>query len=88
MSYRSDSTHLGLDSLAITANTSSQDGKGDELLVLHDLGSCKGRQSLDEELGSLLELANGDVIQALVDLETIPTVPITSCIDQSAGQWE
>ena len=58
-----------------------------EGLVVHELVGGEGRHRVQEELGSLLEVSDGHTVQALVHLETIPPIPVSTFLDQTEQSY-
>jgi hypothetical protein len=42
---------------------------------------------VEEELATLRELPNGDEVEASVDLQAVPAVPVAALLDQSMGRF-
>lgn len=59
------------------------DGVRDESLVVHELVRGEGGHGVEEKLGGLLEVSDGDAVQALIHLQTVPAVPVSALFDQT-----
>lgn len=59
------------------------DGVGDKGLVVHELVGGEGGDRVEEELRSLFEVPDGHTVQALVDLQTIPPVPVSPLLNEA-----
>lgn len=59
---------------------------GDKRLVVHELVGGERGDRVEEELGSLLEVPDGHAVETLVDLQTVPPVPVTALLDEAATQ--
>lgn len=59
-------------------------GVGDKRLVVHELVGGERGDGVEEELGGLLEVPDGHAVQTLVDLQTVPAVPVTPLLDEAA----
>lgn len=59
------------------------DGVGDKGLVVHELIGGEGGDCVEEELSSLFEVPDGYTVQALVDLQTIPPVPVSPLLNEA-----
>lgn len=46
-------------------------------------GGCEGRECVEERVSSFGEVADGQEVEAIVGLEAIPSVPVTTAFDQS-----
>lgn len=60
------------------------DGVRDERLVVHELVRGEGGHGVQEKLGCLLEVSDGDAVQTLIDLQTVSPVPVSALFDQTA----
>ena len=81
-----DWAHLCFNAFPIAANASGKHSKRDKLLVLHQLGRRESRQRIDQKLCSLFEISNRKMVQSAIDLQPIPSIPVTSRIDQAVRQ--
>lgn len=59
-------------------------GVGDKRLVVHELVGGERGDGVEEELGGLLEVPDGHAVQTLVDLQTVPAVPVAPLLDEAA----
>ena len=60
-----------------------KDGVDDERVVVHQLVRSERGHCVQELLGSCLEVSHQDGAQALVDLETVSSIPVTALFDKS-----
>lgn len=74
--------HLLLDIHSLHPNHARDDGDRNERVVVHEFGRGESRESVDEELSSLLEVSNGEEVKTLVDLEPITSIPVSSFVDE------
>lgn len=61
---------------------------GDKRLVVHQLVGGERGDGVEEELGGLLEVPDGHAVQTLVDLQTVPPVPVAPLLDEAAREGE
>lgn len=59
---------------------------GDKRLVVHELVGGERGDGVEEELGGLFEVPDGHAVQALVDLQTVPPVPVTALLNEAVGK--
>ena len=59
------------------------DGVGDKGLIVHELVGSEGGDCVEEELSSLFEVPDGHAVQALVDFQTIPPVPVSPLLNEA-----
>lgn len=52
-------------------------------LVIHEFIRCKGGDCVEEEFSCLLEVSDGHAVQTLVDLQTIPPVPVSPLLNKA-----
>ncbi|KAG7229581.1 hypothetical protein INR49_012596 [Caranx melampygus] len=62
------------------------DSVGNESLVVHELVGGEGGHCVEEQLSSLLEVPDGHTVQALVDLQAIPPVPVSPLLNKAAEE--
>lgn len=79
--------YLVLDVNTLQCQYTGQDGVSDKVLILHKLGRCKCGQGGNEQIGCALEVANGHQVGALIDLQTIPAIPVTTFFDHAMLLW-
>jgi len=78
--------HLLLDIHSLHPNHAGDDGDRDEGVVVHEFRRGEGRESVDEQLSSLLEVSDGEEVKTLVDLQPITSIPISSFINEPASE--
>lgn len=67
----------------LEGNHADIDRVGDKGLVVHELIGGEGGDCVEEELSSLFEVPDGHTVQALVDFQTIPPVPVAPLLDEA-----
>lgn len=67
----------------LQSNHTDVDSVGDEGLVVHEFVGGEGGDRVQEELCRLLEVPDGHAVQSLVDLQTVPPVPVTSLLNKA-----
>lgn len=67
----------------LEGNHADIDCVGDKGLVVHELIRGEGGDCVEEELSSLFEVPDGHTVQALVDFQTIPPVPVAPLLDEA-----
>ena len=65
-------------------NHADVDSVGNKGLVVHELVGGEGGDCVKEELSSLLKVPDGHTVQALVDLQAIPPVPVSPLLNKAA----
>ena len=60
------------------------DAEPDERLVRHELGRGEGGEGVQQQVGALLEVADGQAVQTLVRLQPIAPVPVAAVLDEPA----
>lgn len=70
----------------LEGNHAHVDCIGDKSLVVHELVRREGGNGVEEELGGLLEIPDGNAVQTLVDLESIPPIPVSPLFNEAAGK--
>ena len=55
------------------------------LLVVHELVAGEGRDGLEEEVGGLAEVSDGHGVEAFVDLQPVPAIPVTALLHHGVG---
>lgn len=56
----------------------------DKRLVVHELVRGEGGHGIKEKLSSLFEVPDGNAVQPLIHLQTVPPVPVSALFDQTA----
>jgi hypothetical protein len=74
---------LFLDVDPLHPDHTSEDGDDDKRVVIHELASGERAEGVHEKASSLLEVSDGEEVKALVDLESVPSIPVTAFVDQS-----
>lgn len=74
--------HLLLDIDPLHPDHTRDDSDRHERVVVHEFGRGEGREGIDEELSSLLEVSNREEVKTLVDLEPITSIPVSSFVDE------
>ena len=75
--------HLLLEIDALEGERVCDDGKRDKVVVGHELGGGERAQCVEEEHAATGELPDGYGVEALVNLEPVPAVPVAAVIDES-----
>lgn len=59
------------------------DGVSDKGFVVHEFIGGECRHCVEEELSSLLEVPDGHAVKTLVNLQTVPPVPVTPLLNEA-----
>lgn len=78
-------THLLLELRTGQCENVAEDSEGDEVVVFEQLCSSEGGERIQEELTTPLEVANGEEMKTLVDLESVASVPIAAFLDEAVN---
>ena len=77
-------TYLFTEVRPLEGDHADVDGVGDKGLVVHELVGGEGGDGVEEELSSLFEVPDDHTVQALVDLQTVPPVPVSPLLNEAA----
>lgn len=83
--FSSESSHLLPEVRPLQRDHAHVDGVRDERLVVHELVRGEGGHGVEEKLGGLLEVSDGDAVQALIHLQAVPPVPVSALFNQTDG---
>jgi hypothetical protein len=67
---------------AVQRQRPGNDGEGHKVVIREQFGRGKRRKRIDEERTRGFELADGEEVEAAVDLEAIATVPVAALLDE------
>ena len=78
-------THLFPKFGPLQCDDTAQHCVGDKLGVVHELVGGEGGDCVQKQGGSLLELPDGHAVDPTIHLETVPSVPVSPLIYQTAS---
>lgn len=86
---RQSARHKAATYLLLIVDSRQREGAGDdaepdERLVRHELGRGEGGERVQQQVGALLEVADGQAVQALVRFQPIAPVPVAAILDEPA----
>ena len=68
-------------------NHAAEDGVRDKRLVVHEFVRSERRDSVKEQAGGELEVANCHTVGATVDLESISPIPVSTFVYQPIKEY-
>ena len=80
--------HLALEVHSLEGDGAGQHGVDDEVRVCAEFVAGEGRERVEQKRGGDGVVAEGDEVQALVGLEAVAAVPVTSALDELLGSLD
>ena len=89
MIYPISATWRAMPHLLLVVDSRQREGAGDDAeadegLVRHELGRRECGQRVEQQVGGLLEVADREVVQALVRFQPVPPVPVAAILHEPA----
>lgn len=78
--------HLLLQVASLESEHASENAERDKVLVVDQLRGGEGGDGVEKELSAELEVADGEEVKAVVRLEAVSSIPVSSLVHQAAGK--